>query len=207
MTVELTATAPTGSDTDSTQVSIDSRPTQAQVDAPSAPACHSSEPGVSINDGALYTNTATVTLNLTLPCDVTSFLASNDGGFLAAMRFAASSTSWTLSSTGSERLPKVVYIRLSNGQTLTDDIVLDETPPVIQEATATLTSGAQTAAVRSNLRLKASDKTSGLALIQTSTHQTLKYKSRLRVRLSRHTKVRVRDRAGNWSRWKKVKFS
>lgn len=175
--------------------------------------------GVTINNGAQYTRSADVTLNLKFPSTTTQLLASNDGGFLAPATFAPKQEiSWKLDSSGPERLPKTVYVRfLLSGivsETYTDDIILDETPPVVEQATV---APATAAAVRAaklqtfTVKVKATDSNSGVNAVQITAKKSkpgkfLKYKTTLKVKAtSRKLYVRARDRAGNLSAWKKAR--
>lgn len=109
------------------------RPMGAAVPDPVAP----SGPSVSINGGALYTNTPNVTLHVTAPETSPSVTVANDGGFIPSSTFAtAPRIPWTLQSSGAERLPKTVYLRFDQaGPVFTDDIILDEVDPDISSAT------------------------------------------------------------------------
>jgi hypothetical protein len=61
--------------------------------------------GMTINDGALYTNDPEVTLSIDAPRGVSSLRVSNDGGFRAARTFPLRSTiRWHLAESGPERL-------------------------------------------------------------------------------------------------------
>ncbi len=88
----------------------------------------------SINNGALFTASPNVTLNLSAPAGTTQMQISNDGGFAgAAWEPYASQKGWTITSIGETPMPRTVYVRfLTNGQTTglyIDDIVLDRTHP------------------------------------------------------------------------------
>ena len=190
-------------------------------------------PGISVNSGDLYTNSPKVKIGLTLPDGTTSFVLSNDGGFVKGTTFTTSLTTvdWTLATNGSEKLPKTVYVRFIKAEgdavTLTDDIILDTTAPALTAATATSSSASQGAvsvlSVRAKskggvkLLVKASDANSGIGSIEVRTSSrgratTIKYanptaKSQT-VNLkttSKSIQVRVIDRAGNSSKWKDVK--
>src|SRR5206468_3459425 len=103
-------------------------------------------------------------------------LVSNDGGFLAAQRFAPKAEiPWRLDSSGPERLPKTVYLRFLAGPVAspnyTDDIILDERPPTVQSASIVPSPGAASAARAAALRIwkvkvRASDTNSGVAGVQ-----------------------------------------
>ncbi|HEY4093950.1 MAG TPA: PKD domain-containing protein [Baekduia sp.] len=184
--------------------------------APTPPAPPRGRVGVSINGGAQYTNNPHVTVNVVWPWGATTALLSNDGGFRATSTLPlTASLPWTLASSGPERLPKTVYLRFDGSPpNYTDDIILDETPPAVDTASLAVapptgTAHAAAAKPRYVLRLKAHDKTSGVAQVQVATRKThpakaVKYTSRLKVS-SRPRYVRVRDRAGNYSRWRSVR--
>ena len=97
--------------------------------------------GVTISDGAQFVNDPAVELTIVPPSNATEVRISNDGGFtsVAALPIAAGGRySWTLSSAGEERLPKTVYVRFSkpddiSAQTFTDDVILDQTAPVVSQ--------------------------------------------------------------------------
>jgi hypothetical protein len=178
--------------------------------------------GISINSGAQYTRTPEVTLLVKAPASATSILVSNDGGFLAPLTFpTATSVKWKLESSGPERLPKIVYARFMLGpiisENYTDDIILDEKPPIVDEAkfveTAAPAAGAAKAAVRAafKLRVRARDSNSGVSRVQVTASKSkpgklLRYRKRLTVRSATRPKfLRARDKAGNFSRWKKLK--
>jgi hypothetical protein len=174
--------------------------------------------GVTINNGAQYTRTADVTLNLKFPTATTQLLVSNDGGFLAPTTFAPKpEIAWKLDSSGPERLPKTVYVRfLLSGivsETYTDDIILDETPPVVNTAQVVPASGEARAAKLSpfTVKVKATDSNSGVDALQITAKKStpgrfLKYKTTLKVKSpTRKLYVRARDRAGNLSAWKKAR--
>lgn len=180
--------------------------------------------GVTINAGAQFTNDPVVELSVIPPGGVTEVRLSNDGGFLtAAARVPAPNHryAWTLQSSGPERLPKTVYVRFAGAGgvspvTFTDDVILDQTPPTIAEAKLS-GAGARSAAVaaglhRYTLRLRASDKTSGVGKLQLATTskrrpgKLLAYAKKVTVRATRAPRwVRVRDRAGNFSRWRTIR--
>ncbi len=96
--------------------------------------------GITIRRGALFTNNPVVPLTLFPPSGTTKVLVSNDGGFEDSSEFGVTSTlSWTLSSSGMERLPKTVYVRFAGtdinpSQSFTDDIILDQTRPTVTRA-------------------------------------------------------------------------
>jgi len=178
------------------------------------------EVGISINDGAQYTTTPDVKLTVVWPARATGLRVANDGGFAGASRFElAQGVPWKLNSSGPERLPKTVYVRFSGSnvneqQTFQDDIILDETPPVVISATASWVGGAMEAARAKTsgrairVRARAKDTQSGVRLAQVTSAKS-KPGANLAFRGTITTKVtgnraflRVRDGAGNWSKWK-----
>ncbi|MEA2495945.1 MAG: hypothetical protein QOJ29_3856 [Thermoleophilaceae bacterium] len=175
--------------------------------------------GVTINNGAQYTNNPDVQVSTFFPASTTNMLFSNDGGFLKAQAFPPKEiTPWKLDSSGPERLPKTIYVRFLNGpivsETFTDDIILDETPPKVLSASLVtpLTSTANAARAKAVvIKLKATDNVSGVAAAQVAANKKrpgkfVKYKKRLKVKVSgRKLFVRVRDRAGNRSSWRRVR--
>ena len=180
--------------------------------------------GVTIDGGAGYTNDPVVTLDLRYPPSTTGVLFSNDGGFLTALALEPSQKhTWRLASSGPERLPKTVYVRFLSGpfasQTYTDDIVLDETRPAVTAASvravraaAPQTGGAAaTTSPAQLLRVRARDRTSGVDAMQVAAGKPrtaarfVRFRRSLDVsRLQGPLWVRVRDRAGNVSRWRRA---
>src|SRR3954453_2136849 len=164
--------------------------------------------GVTINDGDSFTNNPNVTVTAYGPDAATAVLLDNDGGFAHAFSFPVASPDrydWKLDSSDPERLPKTVYARFSGPgvdgtKTFSDDIILDETPPVL--TAATLRGG--------TLRVTARDATSGLGSMQWrfkrggkgSSFRPFKAKLRLQGRIPHY--VRARDRAANLSRWLRI---
>lgn len=206
-------------------------------DPPGAPRLY----GVSVDHGALFTNSPDVTLNLVYPGSTTGVVMSNDGGFLTAMALDPSpQMRWRLASAGPERLPKTVYVQFLSGPFATDrfsdDIILDETRPSIvsatvrpaapsQPPTSSAASPARTSAgsrllaktlvqARGSrmLRVRARDNASGVTGIQVSVGVRAS-RARFRpfgrapvtVRTAGKIWVRVRDGAGNVSKWKSVR--
>jgi len=178
-----------------------------------------SQVGVTVNFGARFTNDAAVVIRAIAPVGTNSVTLSNDGGFRAGREFPLRSDGlyrWTLEWDGPERLPKTVYVRFNRrSQTFSDDIILDTSAPVVR--TAAVAPGAL-AAIRSRrrartwrLRVSASDRTSGVSQIQvgssrtTSRRSASRFRTRMSVRGVRRPRwVRVGDRAGNWSSWRRV---
>jgi hypothetical protein len=178
--------------------------------------------GVTINNGAQFTRTPDVTLNVKAPATANALLVSNDGGFLAPSTFPSSATiKWKLDSSGPERLPKTVYLRFVLGPIIstnyTDDIILDEIPPVVQSAALVPVPAPSRAAARSakarayTVKVKAKDSNSGVGKLQVTVNKRkpgklLKYKSKLKVKSATRPRfLRAQDKAGNFSAWKKLR--
>lgn len=90
--------------------------------------------GISINNGALFTNQEAVTLTLTAPAGTTEMMISNDGGFAgSAWEPFSGQKQWTLTAYGNYVLPRLVYSKFKTGSQVSglflDDIVLDINPP------------------------------------------------------------------------------
>ncbi len=180
--------------------------------------------GVSMNNGDQFTNNPNVTLNVVWPLGSTGGRVANDGGFGGARGFELTpKVAWKIASSGSERLPKTVYVRFQSApgypgadptKTFQDDIILDQTAPTLSQATlgGSAKSSALAAKARSyKIKLRATDKTSGVAKAQVAADKrkplkSQRYKSSITARLSTRPQwARVQDNAGNWSRWKKLK--
>lgn len=177
----------------------------------------SGDVGVTIDNAALYTNSRDVGLTITPPPQTSSVRIANDGGFAGADARGVQDGPypWVLSSSGPERLPKTVYVRfvspcIDPAQTFTDDVILDETAPVVTAASATPTFSA--GASRSyRLKIRARDGLSGVAQMQLRwkghrAKRWIRYKRTTIVHSSGAIWVRVRDRAHNVSRWRRVRL-
>jgi hypothetical protein len=185
--------------------------TYVQVSRPPGPV------GVTINDGDLFTNDPHVNIAAVWPKGTQRIVISNDGSFAHADHFHLDhEIPWTLRSSGAERLPKIVYVRFDEDtQTFSDDIILDETAPSVQQASLTSNGSGGT------LSLEAKDSNSGVAKIQVRRghHKPFlklrvakknkrgkrKVARRFSVPAARNLSVRVFDAAGNRSHWKRVK--
>jgi alpha-tubulin suppressor-like RCC1 family protein len=116
--------------------------------------------GVTVNQGARFTDNAEVTLGLVWPEGTTTAVLSNDGSFSDAQQVPiASSIRWSLPSGGSGLLSSTVYVRFESlwpnndggwasadeqqVVNFTDDIVLDLSPPEVSSVSAASTSNAQ----------------------------------------------------------------
>lgn len=185
--------------------------------APSAPTPPTGRVGISIEDGADFVRTPKVRLRLVWPAGATTALLANDGGFTDAVSVPlAERVDWTLRSTGPVRLPKTVYVRFSGGgvnetQTFSDDVILDETAPKLLSASARQIRDVRARSVFL-LRTRAEDGLSGVARLQVQTGArritTLPYRTHTRfVSSATLVRVRVGDRAGNWSPWRRVRVT
>jgi hypothetical protein len=165
--------------------------------------------GVSIDSGAVFTTSAAVTLTIRPPAGATTALVSNDGGFDDAVSRTLDPSgcdySWTLSAVGSERLPRIVYVRFDDDpETFTDDIVLDQVAPRLSSAVL------RHRASGWRLLVRADDVTSGVATLQYAarrggTGAVVGYRDTVRVPSSAAARwVRVADRAGNVGTWRHV---
>jgi hypothetical protein len=172
--------------------------------------------GVSINDGARFTNDRNVILTLSWPRLATTALLANDGGFSPfATAPIAPTVRWRLGSTGADRVPKTVYVRFVGGssgpETYQDDIVLDRTDPQLLSVVISgggSAHGARAAKTRRvTINVRARDRISGLARMQIARNRArppapVAFRSRRHVRIgAKRLFVRVFDRAGNPSRW------
>jgi hypothetical protein len=153
--------------------------------------------GVSVNDESLFTDSLSVSLRLTWPLGATQVLVSNDGGFRQQKAFdLETSLPWNLVSSGSERIPKTVYVKyvLSDGSRSSvffDDIIVDTSQPVITQASARrVSSGSGSVKVSSLSQLResamggwvrlavvGSDSNSGIKKVQVKTSPSGKISS------------------------------
>jgi 6-phosphogluconolactonase (cycloisomerase 2 family) len=165
--------------------------------------------GVTIEDGALYTNSPDVTVSVLCAGGGSVKLSNVEGDFAGAraIRVVGSETRlpWRLDTSGAQRDVKRVHVRFityqrggPQGNDLLDDIILDQRPPEV--ITAQLRS--------SRLRLKARDNRSGVKRLQVTTSKSKPgkargYTSKPKLKGSpRRVFVRVFDGAGNPSKWK-----
>jgi hypothetical protein len=188
----------------------------------------SGEPGVSINDGATATNSKSVSLNLAWPEFATEARISNDGGFAPSKTRTvplSSFVDWELDDSIKGLFTKVVYVRfngsgIDNTKTYSDDIILDTTAPKINSSSAVATSS------RLNVKVDAIDDITGVEMIEIDNGRkkiSKKYSKTLKVSLAeaglavaggsvskssvRTLRVRVRDGAGNWTKWRNLSLS
>lgn len=192
--------------------------------------------GVTINSAAEFTNKKTVVLSVTGASGSVSAIVSNDGGFGSAETFTlvdgSAEINWTLVSSRDERLPKQVYVKFvsrfgTQSSNYQDDIILDTTAPVLNDATAVVTTAPESAVSVASIRaakkngakitVKATDANSGIGSVEMRSGASKKATSvkyanpkaksqTLTVNTKAKTlQVRVIDRAGNPSPWKTVK--
>ncbi len=140
---------------------------------------------LSINDGALFTRSPLVTLDLCGP-DPVQMMLSNDGGFNGTTWQPYTPTiSWTLTTYGNYVLPRLVYVRYRDGSNVIhgnffDDIIYDPNAPegAVAFDAAALLPGMKLQAASQPLRvtstpdtelfLSFADDSSGMAEIQIS---------------------------------------
>ena len=93
------------------------------------------EYGLSINEGALFTNQVTVTLTLPANPHTAQMMVSNDGGFAGAQwEPYATHREWQITQYGSYVIPRTVYAKYKDiagviSSVYQDDIILDVTAP------------------------------------------------------------------------------
>jgi uncharacterized repeat protein (TIGR01451 family) len=180
--------------------------------------------GLSINDGALFTNIPTVTLSLSWGLTnppIEEMNLSNDGGFGSGTGWipvAATRTGWVLATYGNLVMPRTVFIKFrdSNGQPygpLQDEIIYDPTPPQVTsvEIIAQTSRGLnQPSGQNVIVRVTSSDDNSGVGRIQISSSTNFSRFTEFAASggttdipwtwaASGQVYVRVVDRAGNVS--------
>jgi hypothetical protein len=125
------------------------------------------EYGLTINDGALFTNQTAVALTISARPGTAQMQVSNDGGFAGAQwEPYASRKAWVITQYGSYVIPRVVYVRYKDlggnvSSNYQDDIILDVTPPVGTVSIIGVT-GLQAMASTVTLELSATDDVSGV---------------------------------------------
>lgn len=172
--------------------------------------------GVSIENGAQYVNDPNVEVTIRWPRFAFDLLISNDGGFFPFSQSQVEETiKWKLRASGPERLPKTIYVRFQGGEsgpeTYQDDVILDQTDPTLKSALLEHTEGPEERAARAGrgsaiLTIVASDRTSGVRKMQVSARKAKPgkwkpFRGRVKVGGGKLF-VRVRDGAGNASRWR-----
>jgi hypothetical protein len=170
--------------------------------------------GLSINDGALYTNQVTVTLSISSRPDTAQMQVSNDGGFAGAQWETYSShKTWQITQYGNYVIPRVVYVRYmdlsgNTSSTFSDDIILDVTAPtgsvsIVLGAAASKRTRASTV----TLALSATDDVSGVGSMMLSNRadfvgaswQAYATSATWTLDVNNTVYVRFRDNAGNVS--------
>ncbi len=187
------------------------------------------ETGISINDGAAFTQTRDVRLTLGWPARAQQVRISNDGGFAGAATYDLQDTiDWVLDDSVNVVATQVVYVRfigpgVDPTRTFSDNIIFDNTPPDLLRATAVIpvsktqvigTSSTARSTRTWPIKVRARDDRSGLATMQISIKRSGKplvvraYRSRTNVKPPAKTKrlyLRVSDQAGNWTHWRAVR--
>jgi DNA-binding beta-propeller fold protein YncE len=183
---------------------------------PMPPGLGADSPGVSVANGAIYTNDAHVKLRVSVPFwTPASFRVSNEPNFdgVRPTRVTAHKAEydWTLDTAGGPvRSVKHVWVRFTgNGfypdALVSDDVILDQTPPQIVSAALAR------AGKRSKVTLRARDNRSGVRQVQVTKDRRKPGRPRryakqvLVAGAPRVLYVRVADGAGNKSRWRRVK--
>ena len=181
------------------------------------------ESGVSILDGAAYTNNKSVKVSLIWPEYATEARISNDGGFAVSKTKTVpleSLIDWDLDDSVKGLYTKVIYVRFNGSgidttKTYSDDIILDTNPPVVESSIAAAVSGSI------DLTLKATDDITGVDKVEIKNGAATVIKdyatkvsvpladlllsvSSMRVQslASTSVQIRVSDNAGNWSVYK-----
>lgn len=184
---------------------------------PSAP--DDREPGVSIDDGADFTNSTKVKLHLGWDGLLDRVKVSNDGGFAPSRTEEIKvrkegPLDWTVIELAAERIPRTVYVKFHyiaygwQKQTFSDDIILDTVKPEVVAAALGGSGAATLASAQRSLRVRAKDNRSGIASMQVSSGKpkkkakVVKYRKAVKVPGAGRVFVRVRDGAGNWSKWR-----
>jgi hypothetical protein len=170
--------------------------------------------GLTINDGALFTNQTTVTLTIGAYPGTAQMQVSNDGGFAGvSWEPYVSHKTWQISQYGTYVLPRVVYVRYKdqNGtisSTYQDDVILDVTPPSGGITIIPLNGARISASAVVTLQLSASDDVSGVGGMRVSRRSDFAdtnwqpYTSSMAWNMGERETVYVqfRDNAGNSSR-------
>ena len=183
------------------------------------------ETGLSINEGANYTITKAVNLNIVWPEYASTVRISNDGGFKAELTqtFQVNTPiSWALDDSINGIYTKIVYIRfdgtnIDSSRTYSDDIIFDNRPPAVASVNADVVGEYL------DISLLASDLESGLLTVDIGDENkfvTSPYSTSILTKISEINvtvgtssvkktsiaglKVRVSDKAGNKTLWMAV---
>ena len=124
--------------------------------------------GITVNGGANYTTSNSVTLGISWPVGATGMAISNDGGFRSSSVTNASlatSFDWTIDDSVQGVYTKIVYVRFSgpgidSSRAYSDDIIFDNKAPAVASSTA------EQAGSYIVLTLAASDEESGLSKVE-----------------------------------------
>jgi hypothetical protein len=98
--------------------------------------------GVTINQGALFTNTIDVNLTIGARANTAQMQVSNDGGFAGAQWEPYNSRKpWQITQFGNSVIPRVVYVKYKDlagtiSSVYQDDVILDVAPPTGSVAVA-----------------------------------------------------------------------
>jgi hypothetical protein len=167
---------------------------------------------ISINNGATYTNSTSVTLTLSASdahSGVSKMRFSNDGVSWSSEENYATSKSWTLTAGDGT---KTVYVQYKDNagnwsSSISDTIILDTTPPT---GTISINGGdGYTNSTSVTLTLSASDSGSGVSKMRFSNdgvswsgeenYATSKFWTLTASDGTKRVYVRYKDNAGNWS--------
>jgi hypothetical protein len=170
------------------------------VTKPDPPDDSDDDAGIAIDGGARFTKDPDVTVDLSAPAGADSVSLSNSADLSGAAEHPlAGGLPWQLDGPDG---PVSVYARFGgDARTFSDGIVLDQTPPAIKSAKLKR---------RGRLRVVARDATSGVRFVQVArrrarTAHRRRYHATITVaRSARAVYVRVFDRAGNASSWRRV---
>jgi hypothetical protein len=175
----------------------------------------SGAPAITINDGAAYTRTPEVLLEIREPAGTTSLEISNSAsftGFEPRGLQASRTYGWTLETEGSDRVPKRVSVRFpgaTGASSVFDEITLDRRAPLVGDPTVQKRRK-KGKKPRWLLSVPASDEVSGVDSLEYGPERDGDFKSRafkspLRLEdRSDAVYVRVTDVAGNVSGTKRV---
>jgi hypothetical protein len=123
---------------------------------------------VTINNGALWTNSTSVTLTISAPARTSNMRLSNDGGFAnAGWQLFESRPEWELIPYGSYAIPRTVYVRVRNmdgteSTVYSDEIIYDPVPPTGTLSIQSVTNNS----VHVNLSAQDPDNLSGVAFMR-----------------------------------------
>lgn len=182
--------------------------------------------GISINAAVAYTNSKKVKLSIVWPACAITVTISNDGGFGSIESFPVKAEiDWELDDSVKGVFTKVAYMRFSgsgidNTKTYSDDIILDTNAPVINSSSAVATSS------KIEVKVDATDDITGVEKIEIDNGAKViskDYSKIVEVSLSEASmvvstpsvsksaaqtlQVRVRDGAGNWTKWENLFLS